>query len=345
MTPLLGSLSDGCRSQLGRRRPFIILLSIGIILGLILVPNGKTIGRMLGDTYIDDKPPDLKAPSELATHLVLAPHLTSSQSTLSTRTTGSPETPRVFSNNEAVEKFRERFNNSEESSGNGATVYAENTLGENEKPLYKSQSKYMPIEYAHGFRAWNSLTYKDRDLEEKEFFKSLARKDKREKINQEELQRLVLQATQEENNETGERSGEDSSSGGRENSRGAVEKNNNTTNKETTLFEMTINNRSSKDETASDKHMFRWKRLGTSVGDQTKNGASNFDSGSEDAVKSHPWGLVFTVIGTVLLDFDADACQSPSRAYMLDITISGKFNAIIPESKLKTFRTRTHDYD
>jgi len=38
----------------------------------------------------------------------------------------------------------------------------------------------------------------------------------------------------------------------------------------------------------------------------------------------HPWGIVFTILGTVLLDFDADACQSPSRAYMLDVTIPGK---------------------
>lgn len=35
---------------------------------------------------------------------------------------------------------------------------------------------------------------------------------------------------------------------------------------------------------------------------------------------SHPWGIFFTIIGTVLLDFDADACQSPSRAFLLDIT-------------------------
>ena len=27
----------------------------------------------------------------------------------------------------------------------------------------------------------------------------------------------------------------------------------------------------------------------------------------------HPWGIFFTILGTVLLDFDADACQSPSR--------------------------------
>lgn len=36
---------------------------------------------------------------------------------------------------------------------------------------------------------------------------------------------------------------------------------------------------------------------------------------------SHPWGVFFTIIGTVLLDFDADACQSPSRAYLLDVTL------------------------
>lgn len=36
---------------------------------------------------------------------------------------------------------------------------------------------------------------------------------------------------------------------------------------------------------------------------------------------SHPWGIFFTIIGTVLLDFDADACQSPARAFLLDITL------------------------
>ncbi|XP_055324512.1 proton-associated sugar transporter A [Sitodiplosis mosellana] len=38
---------------------------------------------------------------------------------------------------------------------------------------------------------------------------------------------------------------------------------------------------------------------------------------------SHPWGVFFTIIGTVLLDFDADACQSPARAYLLDVTVPG----------------------
>lgn len=33
MTPLLGSLSDRCHSRFGRRRPFIVLMSIGVLLG------------------------------------------------------------------------------------------------------------------------------------------------------------------------------------------------------------------------------------------------------------------------------------------------------------------------
>ncbi|KAJ8914993.1 hypothetical protein NQ315_002517 [Exocentrus adspersus] len=46
-------------------------------------------------------------------------------------------------------------------------------------------------------------------------------------------------------------------------------------------------------------------------------------SSKEDTLfrtSSHYWGVIITVIGTVLLDFNADACQSPSRAYLLDIT-------------------------
>jgi len=42
-----------------------------------------------------------------------------------------------------------------------------------------------------------------------------------------------------------------------------------------------------------------------------------------DLHQSHPWGVFFTVLGTVLLDFDADSCQSPSRAYLLDVTLPG----------------------
>ncbi|XP_022095831.1 membrane-associated transporter protein-like [Acanthaster planci] len=46
LMPLLGSASDRCKSSLGRRRPFIILLSIGVVFGLLLVPYGWPTGRV-----------------------------------------------------------------------------------------------------------------------------------------------------------------------------------------------------------------------------------------------------------------------------------------------------------
>ncbi|XP_062124569.1 LOW QUALITY PROTEIN: proton-associated sugar transporter A [Drosophila sulfurigaster albostrigata] len=49
LCPILGSLSDRCKLNVGRRRPFIILLSVGVLLGLILVPNGENLGYWFGD--------------------------------------------------------------------------------------------------------------------------------------------------------------------------------------------------------------------------------------------------------------------------------------------------------
>ncbi|XP_037828373.1 proton-associated sugar transporter A [Lucilia sericata] len=49
LTPILGSMSDRCKLNMGRRRPFIILLSIGVFLGLLLVPNGEDLGYLFGD--------------------------------------------------------------------------------------------------------------------------------------------------------------------------------------------------------------------------------------------------------------------------------------------------------
>lgn len=50
LVPILGSASDRCKFSLGRRRPFILILSVGIILGLLFVPNGTEWGRSLGDS-------------------------------------------------------------------------------------------------------------------------------------------------------------------------------------------------------------------------------------------------------------------------------------------------------
>ncbi|GLV41148.1 Solute carrier family 45 member 1 [Carabus blaptoides fortunei] len=64
LTPLLGSISDRCTLHLGRRRPFIILMSIGVLLGLILVPNGEHFGYMLGDPI----PPDVTNNTDISAH-------------------------------------------------------------------------------------------------------------------------------------------------------------------------------------------------------------------------------------------------------------------------------------
>ncbi|XP_046982517.1 proton-associated sugar transporter A-like [Schistocerca americana] len=92
VTPLLGSLSDRCRLPWGRRRPFIALLAAGVLLGLILVPNGADIGYALGDPRpapspsppgaLNATPPlEMVTPSEWqATNASLAPGLSTTES-------------------------------------------------------------------------------------------------------------------------------------------------------------------------------------------------------------------------------------------------------------------------
>ncbi|XP_033126746.1 membrane-associated transporter protein-like [Anneissia japonica] len=54
LTPILGSASDRCSSKIGRRRPFILLLSAGIMIGLILVPNGHQFGDLCDVDEMDN---------------------------------------------------------------------------------------------------------------------------------------------------------------------------------------------------------------------------------------------------------------------------------------------------
>jgi solute carrier family 45 protein 1/2/4 len=49
--PILGSLSDVCTSRLGRRRPFIIIYSVGILTGLLLTGFGHVIGDFFYSGY------------------------------------------------------------------------------------------------------------------------------------------------------------------------------------------------------------------------------------------------------------------------------------------------------
>ncbi|XP_078586644.1 solute carrier family 45 member 3-like [Branchiostoma floridae x Branchiostoma japonicum] len=48
LVPAIGATSDQCQSRLGRRRPFILILSAGICLSLIFIPYGELIGNALG---------------------------------------------------------------------------------------------------------------------------------------------------------------------------------------------------------------------------------------------------------------------------------------------------------
>ena len=50
LNPVLGSFSDRCSCAWGRRRPFILALCIGTVVGFTLFLNGEDIGRLVGDT-------------------------------------------------------------------------------------------------------------------------------------------------------------------------------------------------------------------------------------------------------------------------------------------------------
>ncbi|KAI3371603.1 hypothetical protein L3Q82_024172 [Scortum barcoo] len=64
--PLIGSASDHCHSSYGRRRPFIWLLSLGVLLALFIIPHadvlaarlawgGRTLQALLSDLYREEE--------------------------------------------------------------------------------------------------------------------------------------------------------------------------------------------------------------------------------------------------------------------------------------------------
>ncbi|XP_056458587.1 solute carrier family 45 member 4 [Gadus chalcogrammus] len=49
-TPVIGSASDRCTLRWGRRRPFVLALCVGTLLGVAMFLNGSLIGLAIGDT-------------------------------------------------------------------------------------------------------------------------------------------------------------------------------------------------------------------------------------------------------------------------------------------------------
>ncbi|XP_055385034.1 proton-associated sugar transporter A [Condylostylus longicornis] len=82
LTPILGSMSDRCKLNLGRRRPFIILLSIGVFLGLLLVPNGENLGYLFGDVdpHMQISAMNLTT-NQTVNNIYISPHRTSASDT------------------------------------------------------------------------------------------------------------------------------------------------------------------------------------------------------------------------------------------------------------------------
>ncbi|KAK2844523.1 hypothetical protein Q5P01_011182 [Channa striata] len=50
LTPVIGSASDRCSLRWGRRKPFILALCVGVLLGVALFLNGSLIGLSIGDS-------------------------------------------------------------------------------------------------------------------------------------------------------------------------------------------------------------------------------------------------------------------------------------------------------
>lgn len=62
---------------------------------------------------------------------------------------------------------------------------------------------------------------------------------------------------------------------------------------------------------------------GTALANVTNDDPVNveFRSIKEENPNGFFYAILFTVLGTILLDFNADNCQTPARAYLLDVCV------------------------
>ncbi|GFR22388.1 membrane-associated transporter protein [Trichonephila clavata] len=211
LTPILGSMSDSCESRMGRRRPFILLYSVGIIVGLVLVPNGHNIGLALGDTYnVNSNIPSSGSDSSMAQNDI----------------SSFNETHVILSNLEGLQPT------------------------ELEKLLYT----HSP-EYEASINASNLFNISKSDVSISTEFES-------------------------------------------------------------------VENQTKPSSEISDENSAEKIRRKRSLDE-------DLDTENQEVIKARnaptghvqPWSIAFTVLGTMLLDFCSDACQSPSRTYLLDVSL------------------------
>lgn len=220
LTPVMGSLSDSCESKFGRRRPFILLLSIGILIGLVLVPNGSVIGIALGDSAENDT-------------FFIPP-------------------------------------------------YSDAVLHNNETKLLESRLEFYQNE---------GITL-----------------DSREKYDRGNISSLKLNDTKETNGYHADSIPEP----------------------DVKLINATLPSVNSSDPFVTpavlSSHKYETHENKSSNATVHSSQESHTDgladvTESNSEVRFLPISIIFTVIGTVLLDFCSDSCQSPSRAYLLDVSV------------------------
>lgn len=220
LTPILGSMSDSCEASMGRRRPFILLYSVGIIAGLILVSNGHLIGLALGDHD----------------HL----HVNRSSQTNLTKANDT------FDSSNSLEMLE--------------TAKLELT---NKKNVFKELHPFLPSDASKEIKpeinSENASDAKSKKAFDKDIGNSL------DLSSEQEIDTVFA----------------------------------------TNKVNVTDKN---KENGIPESQLKRRKR-----------------QVPEEAAKPtnhiQPWSIAFTVVGTMLLDFCSDACQSPSRTYMLDVSI------------------------
>ncbi|XP_033627945.1 membrane-associated transporter protein-like [Asterias rubens] len=122
LMPLLGSASDRCKSSLGRRRPFIILLAIGAALGLLLVPYGWPMGNVCGVTAYRSSFPVTNSLSEVDPTSMVGNTTTEEGKTLHA-TTGIPIRDKLIETLEDLLSPNHAYNVSESASTSNQEPY------------------------------------------------------------------------------------------------------------------------------------------------------------------------------------------------------------------------------